>query len=418
VITTATVVASVLGYVLLTVVGRWGLTPAEFGLFLVFWGVLFGIGGALATTEQEAARRAATGDETSRPTVGAVMIAAALLAAVAAGLTLVPFVSRRLYGGYEPGIAFIVLAAVIGFAIQFAVRGTLIGSGSIRSYAAIVIAEAAIRLVVLAILGITVGLTPVSTAVAVASGSLVWLFWFRRFSSIVATVAQGSVELRAAVGRAASLMGGAALLASVVTGYPTMVTLFSGETPGPAGGAAFAALTISRVPLVFIVPIQALTVPLVVSWRSDAAADGGARIRRLLMKGTLAALAVAVLGGAIAWPLGPGLVRFVYGPAYVVSPWVVAVLIVSAILLGWVALVSAALIALSAIRRMVLLWLAVAATTAIWLAVSPLGVVETTAVGTLVGPVVGIACGVPMLWSSALAAIRERTDFSTEGVGG
>jgi hypothetical protein len=67
---------------------------------------------------------------------------------------------------------------------------------------------------------------------------------------------------------------------------------------------------------------------------------------------------------------------------------------------------------------MVLLWLAVAATTAVWLAVSPLGVVETTAVGTLVGPVVGIACGVPMLWSSALAAIRERTDFSTEGVGG
>jgi O-antigen/teichoic acid export membrane protein len=417
VITTATVIASVLGYVLLTVVGR-ALTPAEFGLFIVFWGVLFGIGGTLATTEQEVARRTANGDETSQPTVGAVAVAAAVLAASAAGLTLVPFISRRLFGDYELGLAFIVLGAAIGFAIQFAVRGTLIGSVTIRGYAAIVIAEAAIRLVLLAILAVTVGLTPISAAAAVAGGSFVWLFWRRRFGSVARTLAPGPVNVRAAVGRAASLMGGAALLASVVTGYPTMVTLVTGETPGLAGGAAFAALTISRVPLVFMIPIQALTVPLVVSWRADAATDGGARIRRLLAGGTLAALAVGVAGGAIAWPIGPWLVRFVYGPAYEVPHWVVAVLILSAILLGWVALISAALIALSAIRRMVLLWLAVTGATAVWLAVSPLGVVDTTAVGTLVGPLVGIACGVPMLWLLTLATTRQPRHRAAEGVGG
>src|SRR5690606_17620466 len=147
--------------------------------------------------------------------------------------------------------------------IQFAVRGTLVGSGSVRGYATIVVAEAAIRLVLLAILAVSVGLTLGSAAVAVAGGSLAWLLWFRRFGSIARTVKRAPLDLRAAVGRAASLMGGAALLASVVTGYPTMVALFTGDKPGLAGGAAFAALTISRVPLVFITPIQALTVPLI-----------------------------------------------------------------------------------------------------------------------------------------------------------
>lgn len=416
VITTATLVASVLGYVLLTVVGR-VLSPDDFGLFIVFWGVLFGLGAALAMIEQEAARRAASGDQTTRPTIGAVTAAAGLLAALTAALTLLPLVSRRLYGGYELGIGLIVLVAVVGFAVQFAVRGTLVGSGAVRGYAAIVVAEAAIRLVLLAILAGTVGLSLGSAAVAVAGGSLAWLLWLRRFRSIAATVTRASLAPRAALGRAISLMGGAALLASVVTGYPTMVALFTGQTPGLAGGAAFAALTISRVPLVFITPIQALTVPVIVSWREDPVA-GDARIRRLLVGGTLAALAVGLVGAAIAWPLGPAVVRFVYGSAYVVDHWVVAGLILSAVLLGWVTLISAALIALPAIRRMVLLWATVAAATAVWLAASPLGIVETTAVGTLVGPLVGIAVGVPMLWRSTAAPTASPAGVPAEGIGG
>jgi O-antigen/teichoic acid export membrane protein len=190
-------------------------------------------------------------------------------------------------------------------------------------------------------------------------------------------------------------MVGAALTAAMITGYPTLVAAMTGEAPR----GIFAVLTIARVPLLLLSPVQAVAVPAVVRWQAEVRADSAPRIRRGIVGGTLAAAALSALGGVVGWLIGPWLLRLVYGGKYEVAPMDAALLVASTFLLAWVALLSAALVALAAYRRMVLVWLTATGVTAIWLAVSPLGVLETTAIGALVGPLAGMAFGLPALWT-------------------
>jgi O-antigen/teichoic acid export membrane protein len=193
-------------------------------------------------------------------------------------------------------------------------------------------------------------------------------------------------------------MATSALTAALVTGYPTLVALLVGTRDAGALGALFAALTLSRVPLLLVSPIQAVTVPAVVGWR---AGDGsGARTaRRVLVGGTLAAVGVGLVAAAAGWWIGPWLVAFVYTASYDVPGAGVALLLLAACLLAWLLLLSAALIALAAHRRVVVVWAGAVAATVLWLLVSPLNPLMTTAVGTVVGPCVGLVLALPHLWS-------------------
>jgi hypothetical protein len=66
--------------------------------------------------------------------------------------------------------------------------------------------------------------------------------------------------------------------------------------------------------------------------------------------------------------------------------------------MAWTQLLSAALIALSGHRSMVATWVLAVAATVVWLVVSPLDVVGTTAVGSLIGPATALVVGAPLLW--------------------
>jgi hypothetical protein len=87
-----------------------------------------------------------------------------------------------------------------------------------------------------------------------------------------------------------------------------------------------------------------------------------------------------------------------YGTSYEVMPGATALLFFSACLLAWTQLMSAAMIGLSAHRLMLAKWALAVAATVIWLVTSPLDVVGTTAVGSLIAPVTALVVGVPMLW--------------------
>ena len=427
----AIAIASLAGYALLAIVGR-SLDPSEFGLFVAFWGVLFGLGSSLSTIEQEVARQAAirsspatgapgTGStlpghppegaaplapavsapvavaDVPGPPASAVTAAAAVLAALSAAVTLVPSVGHRLYGETNSWTGVVVLVAALGFAVQFAVRGLLIGSRDVHGYAWLVVVEAAARLVVLLGVLALVGLDLRTAAVAVGVGSFGWLFWARRARAVLPSRRLPRATWFAAAGRASSLMLGAALIASVITGFPTLVTVLTDGTPGAAGGAVFAALTVSRIPLLLISPVQALAVPFVVRARQSAGPDGTSMLRRGLLLGTAAALLLGALGAAVAWAVGPWAVGLVYGEAYDVPAAAIAVLVLSACLLAWTQLLSAALIALSAHRRMIIMWAVAVAATIGWLVLSPFDVVVTTAVGSLAGPVAALLCALPMV---------------------
>jgi O-antigen/teichoic acid export membrane protein len=396
----ATALGSLAGYGLLALVGR-ALGPADFGLFVAFWGVLFGVGSSLSTIEQETARRAANATPENGPPIGAVTTAAATIAGIVAATTLLPPLAERLYGQADSRIGLVVFVAAFGFAVQFAVRGLLIGSGATRSYAWLLVVEAAARLVVLlAFLGL-LDLDLQLAAVAVAVGSFAWLGWASRAREVLPGRGLGGAIWRAATARAGSLMLGAALTASVITGFPTLVTALTDGAPGAAGGAVFAAITVSRVPLLLFSPVQAVAVPFVVRTHGTPGEEGTSALRRMLVLGTTGFLALGAAAAAVAWAIGPWAVRLVYGPAYDVPAPAIALLVFSACLLAWAQLLSAALIALAAHGGMLLMWAAAVAATVTWLVASSFGVVATTAVGSVIGPLAAVLCAAPLLWRLA-----------------
>jgi O-antigen/teichoic acid export membrane protein len=396
----ATALSSLAGYALLALVGR-ALGPTEFGLFVAFWGVLFGVGSSLSTIEQEAARRAASDAPEGGPPAAAVTAAAAAIAGLVAAATLLPPVSDRLYGRSDSWIGVVVVVAALGFAAQFAVRGQLIGSGAVRGYSWLLLAEAGSRLVVLLALLALIRLDLLSAAIAVAVGSFAWLGWAARARLVLPGRGLPRGVWRAAGARAGSLMLGAALTASVITGFPTLVTALADGARGAAVGAVFAAITVSRVPLLLFSPVQAVAVPFVVRSHGRPGPEGTAALRRMLVLGTVGFLLLGGVAAAVGWAIGPWAVRVVYGDAFDVPAAAIALLLLSACLLAWVQLLSAALIALESHRGMLLTWAAAVAATVLWLVISPLDVVATTAIGSLVGPLAGLACAVPMLWGLA-----------------
>jgi O-antigen/teichoic acid export membrane protein len=391
----AIAIASAAGFVVQPLVAR-SVGPAEFGLFIAFWGVLFGIGSSLSTLEQEVARRTASGAEPEHPSTSSVIGASAALAVLVAALTTIPPVADRLYGAAGPLAGVVVVVAAAGFSVQFAVRGSLIGSSATRHYAGLVVAEAMVRLVLLLAVVVTIGLDRTGAMWVVAAGSFAWLLWCRRARALWTAPRAG--EWPVAIRRAGSLMTGAGLNAVVITAYPSLVTALSGGSPGHAGGGVFAALTLSRLPLLLVSPVQAMAVPIVVSWR-DGAGSGGAQLRRALVLLVGGATAVGLLGAVAGWFLGPWAVRLLNGPDYVVSPAVMATLIFSACLLAGVLLMSAALVALGAHLRMVLMWFVAVAVTVAWLLLNPFGIATATAVGALVGPVAAMGYGLPAIWT-------------------
>ena len=405
----AIAVSSVIGYLLLAIIGRL-LTTTDFGLFVSYWGVLFGIASSLSMIEQEAARQSAEGDTHGRAPIHRVGVAAASLAAAAAAVTLLPPVAGRLYGDSDSRLGLLVLVATLGFAIQFTIRGLLMGSGEVRSYSKLVMAEAAARLVALLAIWAMVGVTLGAAAAAVAVGSYAWVGWMRkarRIAATRATNAQGSTaSWGASYSRAGSLMVAAALTASIITGYPTMVAAFSDVPLGDAGGTIFAALTASRVPLLFVAPLQALAVPAIVRWKLDGATTVRTAHRMLLM-GVLGAVTIGLVGALAAWFVGPWGVQIAFGSKFVVTPVAIASLVFSACLLALLQLMSAALVAFGSYRWMSVVWGVAAGSTALWLLLSPLGVVGSTVVGAIVGPTAGVAVGSAVLWRLTRTWSRE-----------
>lgn len=404
-------ISSVVGYALLAIIGR-VLTPNDFGLFVSFWGVMFGLASSLSTVEQEAARQSAEAATSGEAPIRRVALAAGLLATTAAALTLLPPVAERLYGDSHSKLGYIVVLTTIGFAFQFVVRGVLIGSGQVRSYAGLLIVEAGSRLLLLLIVWATVGITLGSAAAAVAVGAFAWIRWGPRAFALTKASPpapqDASPSWRAPFTRAASLMIAAALTASMITGYPAMVTAFANGDLGDAGGTVFAALTVSRVPLLFVSPLQALAVPTIVRWRQNSSPSSNPHA--LIVKAAVIALAVACLGAVVAWFIGPWGVQLAYGPKYVVSAEAVAALVFSACILGFLQLVSAALVAFGSYRSMIIVWASAVVCTMAWLFVSPTDIVTSTAVGAVVGPLVGSAIGVWALWNLVKVPLAPTED--------
>ncbi|MBB5958867.1 O-antigen/teichoic acid export membrane protein [Saccharothrix tamanrassetensis] len=395
----ATLVAAGLGYPLLIVTAR-VLSPADAEVFLTFWGLVFGAGSAMAPIEQEVSRQAALADVAGRRTgFGAVqVVAVCAVGVVLLGLVvMLPPVGSRLFGS-GGAIAAVAAAGAIGFAFQFGLRGLLMGHHRVKPYSGLVVAEALVRAVLLGgfVLAGLNGLVPLT--VAVAAGSFAWLVFAWRGRSLL-DLRSGREPWGVIARRMFVLVLSAGLTASVLTGYPAIVKLFKAPTDGDTLSALFLTLTVARLPLLLLSPVQAMAVPAVVRLSADA--DGRRRLRALLAKGAAVAVGVAAVGAALGALLGPWAVRLIFGSKYSVGSWAVAGLVWSSIVLGAVMLLAAVLVARKQGNAVLLLWALVAALSVLVLWLSPGEITVRAVLGLVVAPTAGLAVG-------AWLVLRER----------
>lgn len=388
----AILVGSVLGYAVTVGVGRL-LSPTEFATFITFWGIIFGLGSALSPLEQEIGRLSAVASlakaKPGMDVVRATVVGGAVVAVIGLVL-LIPPVSTRMFGD-DYGLGLVILAGAIGFAIQFAVRGLLVGQHEVGRYSWLIVLEAGVRPLLIGVLAV-VGLAQmVPLAIAVGVGSFAWLAFATRAMGMIdrshAGEPWGPMTRRMLV-----LMLSAGLTASVITGYPAVVKLLAPAGDDAKIGALFAALTVARVPLLMFAAVQALAVPMVV--RLSSTEDGLRKLKRMLALGTLGALVLAAVGALIGLLIGPWVVRLLYGADYVVDGWAVAGLVWSSVLLATVQLLAAVLVARKQGSLVLAIWAVVAVVSALVLVMWPGDTVLRATLGLVIGPTAGLAVAV------------------------
>ncbi|GAA1019853.1 MULTISPECIES: hypothetical protein [Amycolatopsis] len=401
------IAAIILGYVLTVACARL-LPPDQYATFLTFWGLLMGLGSALSPLEQELSRQSATaaltGGVAGRGALRAVVVSAAAAGAFGLALLIPPINDRLFHGTWE--LALVVVAGGIAFACQFGVRGLLIGQHQVKHFAGLIVAEPAVRALVLGLLVIATAYRLVPLALAVAAGSFAWLLFIRKAWRLLDVRADGdgwAVTSR----RMLMLLLGAALTATVITGYPALVGLLAPGGDRDRLGAVFAALVIARLPLTLVAPVQSLAVPFVV--RLSATADGRGRLRRVLLLGTFAALALAALGALVGMLIGPWAVELVYGAAYQVDGWAVAGLVWSSVLLVPMQLLTAVLVARAQANRVLITWAVVAVTAAALLLAIPGDTVLRAVVSLAVAPMAGLVVVLVFVLTNSAAEATSDT---------
>lgn len=389
-------IGSAIAYVLILAVARW-LEPDDYATFLSLWGVIFGLGSVLSIVEQEVSRQsahaAARGGRTPRAALQVFSLSATVACLACAAIALSPLGSSIMGG--TPTIPAMVFASTLGLATQFLVRGILIGHDRVRAYSGLLIAEGAIRLALAAAAALlwTTGRLELMVG-AVAAGSFAWLAFARQTRRLI-DPASGGEAWGLLTQRVVVLTTSSGLTASLLSGYPALVTAVVGSTAGLA--TLFAVVSASRIPLLFLSPVQALAVPAIV--RLVTRGHPG-DLRRYLSRGALALAATAAIGGGLASLVGPWAIRTMFGEAYVIDSATVAILFASTVVIAGLLLEGAALVALQRYGGLLLAWGVAVASAMAALAWVPSTTVARGVAGMAVGAVTGATTATILLFRS------------------
>lgn len=387
--------ASALGFVLLGVVSRW-VTPEQTAQFLALWGLVFGIGSALSAVEQEIVRLATNAHLDRVRVPGRALQVTGLAIAVAVVVVLViallPGVGEILRQSVL--VAALVFVATGGFAVQCMSRAVLLGTNQVTAYVSVIVLEALLRLVLAAgfVLG---GVAPTLglAALVIVIGCFGWVPVVGRVLRQLGTDTSGS-SLRS-VGSAVGALGLANGLQSVqVTAFPAVASAILGISAAMA--PVYGAVTLARLPLVALAPVQAMAVPVATRLiRSGRMGDLLGLVAKL-SAGGFACAALALGGG---WLLGPWALRLYMGPGYDIAPAVIALLLAASCVLAVALLIVAALIALERYWTAVTVWLVAGIAVVLTLAAAPLAPDMRAAAGVVVGALVS--------WAAASVAVTR-----------
>lgn len=379
--------AAVVSYVVLALVAR--VLPVEQNtVFVTYWSTLFACFGVLTGISVETTRAvAATG---ATPTGGAPATArgprVVTVAVIAAGggvllaLLVLTVAGRRLFHQEPWPLTLLVLLGAAGFAIHTVAAGSLAGRQAWRPYALLVSAEAAARLVLVALaVVLSAGLLGVAAGAAVATFAWVALLGSRQ---VRAALAARTDALPALLARRVLLAAVAAGSSSVlVVGFPLLLAATTSAVAYERAAPLLLAISLTRAPL--LVPLNAYQGVAVGHFVRSS--DAGLRPLVPIVR---AVAVVGALGAVAAWLVGPWLMELLLGPGYRVDGGVLAGLTAAAAVLAVLTLTGALCQALTRHTAYVVGWL-VAVAVAVAVLLGPWDI-ETRAVAALLaGPAVG-----------------------------
>lgn len=306
---TATVIAGVLTYVVLALVSR-TVEDGAFDQFSVFWSISLIVGfGFFLPVEQEAARLSRDSS------VGTALLPTMMRATLTVGIGVViigclslPLLSGVL--GLSPALAAACVAMVVASAVQFAARGRMLATSRDTAFVNLLILDTVLRVALLGAVALAAVLIPLVDAdawyafalIAAIVGAHAWAVPWRSW-------APQNPAVVAAFRKAVVLLVATSLCAQILVNAGPIVIQALEPSTGSAG-AFQASSTLARVPLAMITPVQAMLVgplaALAIAGDVDAIA---ATMRRV----AIAAIGLALVGGAAALFIGPWLVDFIFG---------------------------------------------------------------------------------------------------------
>jgi len=391
--------SAALGWCALLVVAHWA-TPSTYVAFAVLWALYYAVAGSVSGLQLEVTRWIVVNDRVgthqARP-VGrwGLFQVAGLAASVTALAVLASFPWWRgpLDAGYPT--ALFMAAGALSLTGLMVVLGVLGAQGRWLAAALILAADAVVRLACTVLVAAT-GSSLAWYALAIISGSMVWLPLLLASRSRLAHLAR-SRSAAGLLGRASTAILSTAGAAVLIAGLPWLYALTSTEAGSELSAGLIAAIVLFRSPV--LVLAQGVR-PAVLRELASASVDVAAHVRHATL--LYAAAAVALSTGA--YVLGPALLRASFGDSYTVSEAQAAGLALSAAVLAYVVHLSAALVAVDQHRRGTEGWLVAVLATVILL-VAPIDGTSRLMLAAVVGPLVG-AVYMAIAWDRAI----RRTD--------
>ncbi|WP_233266999.1 polysaccharide biosynthesis protein [Tomitella fengzijianii] len=400
----ATIFAAASGYVVMLLAGR-QLGASGYADFTVYWALFFTFVGITNGLMQESTRAVSAeeaslarsetvgGDPTGRSTSPALIAACVGLVMAVLIVATSPLWASRVLQGHEVLGVGVLAVSVWTVAVQATLWGLAAGRGRWLLYACGMAADAALRLIV-AVWAVAAGYGIVAFVFATVAGAVSWLLLLSASSGRSTLARRVHEPPRGFLKRTLQAMAASAATSVLIVGFPVLLAGAETSELGDTAGSLLFAVTVTRAPL--LVPLTSFQSAIIVYF-----VERRATMLRALAMPLGAVVAVGAVGAALAWWIGPPLIRLV-GEGFDMSGGPLAALVGGAVTTAALMLTGCATLAGDQHRAYAAGWW-VATGTAIVILALPWDITVATVTALVVGPLVGIAVHL----SAALTAARR-----------
>lgn len=361
------------GAYLFQLVGGRALGTEAFAPISVLWTVFFILATVvLVPLEQYLTREASLGKRVLSTNV--VPIVSVTTAAAAVGGIFALITRDSLFDGeYVFAVQLALLMA--GYSVLLVGKGVLAGHRQFKNVGWILFWETTVRLAAgIAFLAIAVRAEVLGWAMVIAPlaalGTRFWRFDVSEDRPQIAGRARSFLGAYIAGSAASQLMlAGAPLGVAALGGGPTLISI------------TFVTFTLYRGPLTLIYALQGRILPYLV--RMSEEGSGG--LRRITLGVLVGGGALALLGGAVGYLVGPEVVGLLFGPEFEPDRLVAAMAAAGVVAASTAQIAGQVLVAAGGTGRLASAWAAGLAVAVTVLVVAPLAVDRTVALGFLLG---------------------------------